>query len=63
ARELVGIEISESAVRDAEINCRNNGVTNCRFILGDIKDCLGQVKKPDYTRHRQFSQETCQEPA
>ena len=47
ARELVGIEISESAVRDAEINCRNNGVTNCRFILGDIKDCLEQVKKPD----------------
>ncbi|MBA3018090.1 MAG: 23S rRNA (uracil(1939)-C(5))-methyltransferase RlmD [Proteobacteria bacterium] len=47
ARELVGIEISESAVRDAEINCQNNGVTNCRFILGDIKDCLEQVKKPD----------------
>ncbi|MBU1163646.1 MAG: 23S rRNA (uracil(1939)-C(5))-methyltransferase RlmD [Proteobacteria bacterium] len=47
ARELVGIEISESAVRDAEINCRNNRVTNCRFILGDIKDCLEQVKKPD----------------
>ena len=47
ARELVGIEISESAVRDAEINCRNNGVSNCRFILGDIKDCLEQVKKPD----------------
>ncbi|MCJ7618515.1 MAG: 23S rRNA (uracil(1939)-C(5))-methyltransferase RlmD, partial [Desulfobacterales bacterium] len=47
AMELVGIEISESAVRDAEINCRNNGVANCRFILGDIKDCLEQVKKPD----------------
>jgi len=47
ARELVGIEVSKSAVQDAEANCRDNGISNCRFILGDIKDCLEQVKKPD----------------
>jgi 23S rRNA (uracil1939-C5)-methyltransferase len=47
ARELVGIEIAESAVQDAEVNCRNNGISNCRFIHGDVKDWLEQVKKPD----------------
>ena len=47
AKELIGIEISKSAVRDAEANCRDNGISNCRFILGDIKDCLKHVEKPD----------------
>ncbi|MBC2694437.1 MAG: 23S rRNA (uracil(1939)-C(5))-methyltransferase RlmD [Desulfobacteraceae bacterium] len=47
AKELTGIEISKSAVQDAEANCRNNKIANCRFILGDIKDCLEHVKKPD----------------
>jgi len=47
AKELIGIEISKSAVQDAEANCKNNGVSNCRFILGDIKNCLEHVKKPD----------------
>jgi 23S rRNA (uracil1939-C5)-methyltransferase len=39
-REIVGIEISASAVADAEKNCRLNGITNCRFVPGDIQDCL-----------------------
>lgn len=47
AKELTGIEISKSAVQDAEANCLYNGISNCRFILGDIKDCLEHVKKPD----------------
>ncbi len=47
AKELTGIEISKSAVQDAEANCLNNKISNCRFILGDIKDCLEQIKKPD----------------
>ncbi|MDL1967954.1 MAG: 23S rRNA (uracil(1939)-C(5))-methyltransferase RlmD [Deltaproteobacteria bacterium] len=47
AKELTGIEISKSAIQDAEANCRNNEISNCRFILGDIKDCLEHVKKPD----------------
>lgn len=47
AKELTGIEISKSAVQDAEANCRDNGISNCRFILGDIKDCLEHVKRPD----------------
>jgi 23S rRNA (uracil1939-C5)-methyltransferase len=48
AREITGIEIVESAVGDARKNCQEKGITNCRFILGDIKDVLpGLETKPD----------------
>ncbi|MFC1859370.1 23S rRNA (uracil(1939)-C(5))-methyltransferase RlmD, partial [Thermodesulfobacteriota bacterium] len=43
AKEVIGIEIVESAVRDAEKNCRLNRVANCGFIHGDIKDCLSKI--------------------
>ncbi len=36
--EVVGMEINESAVRDAEQNARKNGIENCRFVCGDIRD-------------------------
>ena len=39
-REIVGIEISAGAVADARKNCRLNGIANCRFVPGDIQDCL-----------------------
>ena len=48
ARKVVGIEISEGAVRDAEKNCRKNHVRNCRFICKDIKEGLKDVTdRPD----------------
>lgn len=48
AREITGIEIVESAVQDAGKNCLENNVTNCSFLLGDIKDILpGLSVKPD----------------
>jgi 23S rRNA (uracil1939-C5)-methyltransferase len=48
AKEVVGIEIVESAVKDALQNCRRNGISNCRFVQGDIIDCLpGISSKPD----------------
>jgi 23S rRNA (uracil1939-C5)-methyltransferase len=48
AKEVVGIEIIESAVSDAGKNCEKNGVDNCRFVLGDIKDVLPSMEsKPD----------------
>jgi len=40
ARTVVGIESVESAVRDAGENAKANGITNCAFILGDLKDRL-----------------------
>ena len=48
AREFVGFEVVKSAVADAEKNCRMNNITNCRFILGDLKDSLKEFNgKPD----------------
>ncbi|MDI6687383.1 MAG: 23S rRNA (uracil(1939)-C(5))-methyltransferase RlmD, partial [Desulfobacterales bacterium] len=43
AKEITGIEIVASAVADAQNNCKKNMVSNCRFIHGDIKDCLPQI--------------------
>ncbi|MEX2189474.1 MAG: 23S rRNA (uracil(1939)-C(5))-methyltransferase RlmD, partial [Bacteroidota bacterium] len=40
AEKVIGIESVESAVRDAERNAKQNGVTNCSFVLGDLKDQL-----------------------
>jgi 23S rRNA (uracil1939-C5)-methyltransferase len=51
---VVGIESVESALRDAERNARLNGVENCSFVLGDLKEKLTKetewmqsYKKPD----------------
>ena len=43
AREVIGLELVESAVIDARKNCRTNGIDNCRFVLGDIKDTLETI--------------------
>jgi 23S rRNA (uracil1939-C5)-methyltransferase len=40
AAEVVGIESVEAAVEDARRNAEVNGVKNCTFILGDLKDRL-----------------------
>jgi len=48
AREITGIEIIESAVADAEKNCIQNQIVNCKFIKGDIKNCLSAITQlPD----------------
>lgn len=48
AKEITGIEIVVSAVVNAQNNCKKNMISNCRFIHGDIKDCLLQVEtSPD----------------
>jgi 23S rRNA (uracil1939-C5)-methyltransferase len=39
-KQVVGIESVESAVRDAMRNAHENGIINCAFILGDLKDRL-----------------------
>jgi len=48
AKEIIGLEIVESAVSDAAKNCENNGISNCRFVAGDIKESLSSISvKPD----------------
>ena len=42
AKTVIGMEIAESAVNDAVNNCRINGISNCRFILGDIRTALAE---------------------
>ena len=44
ARQILGIEIVPSAVADARRNCERNGVTNCRFVQGDIRDVLAGIE-------------------
>jgi len=43
AQSVTGIEISKSATADAWINARENGIGNCRFICGDIREKLGEI--------------------
>jgi len=45
AKEVIGLEIVAGAIADAENNCRFNSISNCRFILGDIKESLSRVAK------------------
>ena len=47
AKHVIGIEQVESAVSNAQRNCRINHISNCRFVQGDIKDKLPQLtEKP-----------------
>ena len=41
ARAVIGIESIDHAVHDAKINAELNGVNNCTFLTGDLKDTLG----------------------
>jgi len=48
AKMVYGIEIVKSAVMDAKKNADLNGIENCEFLEGDIKDVLPRLKqKPD----------------
>lgn len=40
ARKVIGIEYVEDAIKDAKINAELNGIGNCQFIAGDMKDVL-----------------------
>ena len=40
AASVIGIEYVPEAIEDAKINAQNNGITNCTFYAGDMKDIL-----------------------
>ena len=44
AAKVVGIEYVPEAIEDAKANAAANGITNCEFFAGDMKDVL----KPDF---------------
>ena len=52
ASKVIGIEYVPEAIEDAVLNAANNGITNCEFFAGDMKDILtadfiGEHGKPD----------------
>ena len=48
AEQVVGVEIVEEAVEAAKENARLNGLSNCRFIAGDVLKVVdGLSEKPD----------------
>ncbi len=44
--EVIGVEISESAVRKAAHNAEINGLTNCRFLAADAGEIFKSVPHP-----------------
>ena len=48
AEEVIGVEIVEEAVEAANENAAHNGITNCRFLAGDVFKVLDEIEeKPD----------------
>ncbi len=39
-RQVIGIELIESSIINARMNAEYNGISNCEFIAGDLKDLL-----------------------
>ena len=40
AAKVIGIEYVPEAIEDAKVNAANNGIDNCSFFAGDMKDIL-----------------------
>ena len=49
AKRVYGVELIPEAVLAAEENAALNGITNCRFIAGDVLEKMSEIEeKPDY---------------
>jgi 23S rRNA (uracil1939-C5)-methyltransferase/tRNA (uracil-5-)-methyltransferase len=42
-QEVIGVELSESAVKKAAHNAEINGLTNCKFIAADAREIFARV--------------------
>ena len=48
AEKVIGVEIIEEAVDAANENAKRNGITNCKFLAGDVFKVLDEIEeKPD----------------
>lgn len=48
AEKVIGVEIVEEAVKAANENAAHNGITNCKFLAGDVFKVLDEIEqKPD----------------
>ena len=43
ASKVIGIEYVPEAIEDAKANAKANGITNCEFFAGDMKDVLNEA--------------------
>ena len=43
ASKVIGIEYVPEAIEDAKVNAQANGITNCLFFAGDMKDVLNEA--------------------
>jgi len=43
AKIVIGIEYVPEAIQDAKDNAKRNGISNCEFFAGDMKDVLNQA--------------------
>lgn len=49
AKKVIGVEIVEEAVQAAKENAELNGITNCRFIAGDVLKVIDEIEeRPDF---------------
>lgn len=44
-KQVVGIELVESAIVNARMNAEANGIANCEFLAGDLKELLTKDKE------------------
>lgn len=48
AKKVIGVELIEEAVKSANENAKYNGLENCTFIAGDVKEVIKNInEKPD----------------
>ncbi|MCH9632235.1 MAG: 23S rRNA (uracil-C(5))-methyltransferase RlmCD [Chlamydiae bacterium] len=47
AKEVIGIEVVESAVIDATKNAQDNKISNCNFIQGLVEEKINEIKDLD----------------
>jgi 23S rRNA (uracil1939-C5)-methyltransferase len=45
AKQIIGFETVHSAIQDALNNCRRNNITNCDFVLGDVRESLASTSE------------------
>ena len=45
AKEVIGVEIVEEAVRSSKSKCSLNGIENCHFIAGDVLKVIDEIKE------------------
>ena len=45
AKQVIGVEIIEEAVEAAKENAAHNGLSNCKFIAGDVFKVLDEIEE------------------